>query len=158
MIFVTSGSMLPFDRLFKIIDEAVLSGLISEPVFGQIGEGKYEPKNFPFQRFVEKSEFDRLVEEADLVVGHAGIGVIIQALNSHTKLLVLPRKSELGEHVNDHQVSTAYKFEELGHLLSFNEQNLRDKLAEVENFVPKPREANVASVGKEVAEFLGGLV
>ncbi len=154
MIFVTSGSMLPFDRLFRIIDEAVSQGVITEPVFGQIGEGKYEPQHFEFKRFVEKSEYDTLVQEADLVIGHAGIGVIIQALHSNTRLLVLARQSEFGEHVNDHQVSTAERFEQLGHVLSFNEDNLAEKLREVTTFTPKPRSPNVVGVGNAVANFL----
>ena len=155
MIFVTSGSMLPFDRLFRVIDDAVASGIIVDEVFGQIGESRYKPKNYAFTRFLEKEQFDKRVQEASLVIAHAGIGVIMQALESKTPLLVLPRRAELGEHVNDHQVSTAEKFESLGHVVAFEEQTLQDKLQKVQSFVPKPRSPNVAGVGARVADFLG---
>lgn len=158
MILVTSGSMLPFDRLFRIIDDAVDSGIITEPVFGQIGESRYEPKHFPFKRFIEKSEFDQLVQNASLVIGHAGIGVIIQTLEAGKKIIVLPRRGDLNEHVNDHQVSTAQKFEELGHVLVFSEKDLKEKLVQIETFQPKPRTPNVVSVGREVGRYLTQLV
>ncbi len=158
MIFVTSGSMLPFDRLFKIVDSAVESGLIKDQVFGQIGEGSYEPRHFDYTRFLDKTEFDQRVKSASLVIGHAGIGVIIQALDSKTPLLVLARRSEFGEHVNDHQVATANKFEELGHILSFDEDSLATKLRQVASFTPVPRTPNVKGVGEAVSDFLQTLV
>jgi UDP-N-acetylglucosamine transferase subunit ALG13 len=154
MIFVTSGSMLPFDRLFKIIDEAIESGTITDKVFGQIGEGSYEPKNFEFKRFLDKETFDDCISSARLVIGHAGIGVIIQALNSKVPLLVLARRADLGEHVNNHQIATANKFEELGHILSFEENNLKEKLTLVDDFIPTQRIPNIDAVGRRVAAFL----
>lgn len=158
MIFVTSGSMLPFDRLFKIIDDAVASGLIQEEVFDQIGDGNYEPKNFKYVRYLEKGEFDQYINSASLVIGHAGIGVIIQALSSNTPLLVLAREARLGEHVNDHQISTANKFEELGHILTFNEQTLGERLEQAKDFKPSPRKPNVEAVSREIGQFLSSLM
>ncbi len=158
MIFVTAGSMLPFDRLFRLIDAAIADGVISGHVYGQIGEGEYLPKHFEYTRFIDKPEFDRRVLNADLVVAHAGIGVIMQALNSETPLLVLSRKARLGELVNDHQVATARKFEELGHIVSFEEDTLAAKLDFVKTFKPTPRSPNVSGVGNEVSQFLATLL
>jgi len=158
MIFVTAGSMLPFDRLFQLIDAAITDGVITDQVYGQIGEGEYLPKNFEYSRFIDKVEFDERVLSANLVVAHAGIGVIMQALSSETPLLVLSRKAALGEHVNDHQVSTAKKFEELGHVVSFEEDTLVEKLEFIKTFKPAPRSPNVAGVGNEVSKFLATLI
>lgn len=158
MIFATSGSMLPFDRLFQILDRAVESGLITDNIVAQIGEGKYEPKHFEFHRFVEKGKFDQMVSDANLVIGHAGVGVIMQALDAETPLLVLARKAEFGEHVNDHQVSTAQKFEEQGHILSFEEATLAQQLERIAGFTPKARNPNIEGVGARVADFLAELV
>jgi len=154
VIFVTSGSMSSFDRLFKIVDKAIEEGIIKDEVFGQIGNGKYEPKNFKYERFLDKESFDQHVSAAQLVLGHAGIGVIIQTLKSDVRLLVLARRSELGECVNSHQVMTAKKFEELGHILSFEEDNLAEKLKLVADFVPKQRKPNIAGVGRRIADYL----
>jgi len=146
--------MTSFDRLFKIVDTAIEEGVIRDKVFGQIGEGKYQPKNFEFRRFLDKEDFDEYVSNAQLVLGHAGIGVIMQALNSRVPLLVLARRAELGECVNNHQVMTAKKFETLGHILSFEEHDLEKKLRLVLSFVPKLRTPNKSGVGRRVADFL----
>jgi beta-1,4-N-acetylglucosaminyltransferase len=154
VIFVTAGSMLPFDRLFKIVDKAIDAGIIKDDVFGQIGEGKYEPKNFQFNRFVDKASFDKHISNAQLVLGHAGIGVMTQALQSRVPLLVLARRVELGECLNNNQVATAKKFEELGHILSFEEDDLQYKLMLVNSFIPVQRTPNKDAVGRRVASFL----
>lgn len=154
MIFVTSGSMLPFDRLFRLVDDAVAQGVIQDEVFGQIGESRYTPKHYAFSRFIDKETYDGYIEKASLVIAHAGIGVIIQALDSGTPLLVLPRQATLGEHVNDHQISTAERFEQLGHILTFDESSLAERLVAVKSFVPMRRAPNVAGVGNRIVSFL----
>ena len=37
MIFLTVGTLFPFDRLVNAVDKAVANGLITEDVFAQIG-------------------------------------------------------------------------------------------------------------------------
>ncbi len=159
MIFVTSGSMLPFDRLFRIVDQAVAGRVFAQagfdgPVFAQIGDSKYEPRHCAFSRFIDKEDFDSRVAASSLVIGHAGIGVITAALDNKVPLLVLARRAAFGEHVNDHQVSTAVEFERLGHLMSFEEETLVQKLQSVRHFVPKPRVPDAQAVGRRIGSFL----
>ena len=45
MIFLTVGTLFPFDRLVSAVDEAVGSGEITEKVFAQISEGAKPPKH-----------------------------------------------------------------------------------------------------------------
>ena len=158
MIFVTSGSSLPFDRLIRTIDQSVLDGIIREDVFGQIGRGRYEPRNFSFARFLDKEEYDLRIRAASLVIGHAGIGTIMQTLESGTPLLVLPRRKEFGEVVNDHQVCTAKKFEELGHLVSFEPETLTAQLERVRILRPKARRADPERVAERIGSFLHDLM
>jgi len=146
--------MLPFDRLFRLIDESIAQSLISTEVFGQIGESTYQPKNYSYRRFIDKSEYDKYISESTLVIAHAGIGVIMECLKKSTPLLVLARKAELKEHVNDHQISTAKKFEELGHVLSFDENNFEERLLQIKSFEPKPRNPNIQGISDRVAEFI----
>jgi beta-1,4-N-acetylglucosaminyltransferase len=158
MIFVTSGSSLPFDRLIRTIDQSVADGIISEDVFGQIGRGRYEPQNFSFARFLAKEEFDSRIRAASLVIGHAGIGTIVQSLESGTPLLVLPRRKEFGEVVNDHQVITAQKFEELGHIVSFEPETLAAQLERVRLLRPKARRTDPERVAERINRFLHELM
>lgn len=112
MIFLTLGTQLPFDRLVKAVDQWCGENSTVE-VFGQIaveaGEG-YIPKNFNWKSFVEPDEFNNAYEKASLVVAHAGMGSIISALMQAKPIIVMPRKANLGEHRNDHQLATAEKF------------------------------------------------
>ena len=57
------------------------------------------------------TEYERRFEEADLIVGHAGMGTIIAALEVGKPLLMLPRLGSLKESRNDNQVGTARHFQ-----------------------------------------------
>ena len=148
MIFLTVGTQFGFDRLVKAVDDAVGKGLIAEEIFAQIGLGKYEPKNIKFDRMLEKEGFDVKLAEASAVISHAGIGTITTAINLNKPVLVMPRLKEFGELVNDHQLHTARKFEELGHVLAvYSPDDLPGKVEQLSDFAPNPR-------GNQVLEIL----
>jgi UDP-N-acetylglucosamine transferase subunit ALG13 len=104
MIFVTVGSQLPFDRLVKGIDQ--LTSDLSVEVFAQIGEGSYEPSNFPWERLLTPTHFNELVKKSTLIVSHAGIGSVLSAQRWGKPILIFPRLASHGEHRNDHQLAT----------------------------------------------------
>ena len=82
MIFLTVGSELAFDRLVKAVDHWCGLHNFNE-VFGQIadkGPNGYRPLNFEYTEFISPEEYCRRYEEAELIVGHAGMGSIITAL------------------------------------------------------------------------------
>lgn len=106
MIFVTVGTQLAFDRLIEAMDSWASQNPGTE-VFAQIGPGKYQPKNFGFQDFVAPSKANKLFEDAELIVSHAGMGSILTAMRFHKPILIMPRKASLGEHRNEHQLATA---------------------------------------------------
>lgn len=113
MIFLTVGTQLPFDRLVKVVDEWN-NGQDPNRVFGQIAdrsEGSYDPLNFSFKAFVEPDEFAQHYADAKLIVAHAGMGSIISALTQQKPIVIMPRKANLNEHRNDHQLATAQQFE-----------------------------------------------
>ena len=109
MIFATVGSQEPFDRLIRAVDEwAVLHG--RSDVFAQIGDSTYCPEHIKFTKFLEPSEYNRVIHEASVVVAHAGMGAIISALEIGKPVVVMPRRGALRETRNDHQVATAERF------------------------------------------------
>ena len=55
-------------------------------------------------------EYQRRFAEAAVIVGHAGMGTIIAALELGKPLLMLPRLGSLKESRNDNQVGTARHF------------------------------------------------
>ncbi|WP_407119869.1 glycosyltransferase [Bradyrhizobium sp. STM 3561] len=131
MIFVTVGTQGQFDRLIRTIDEwARVRGRTD--VFAQTGPSDYHARHIRVERFIDPSEFRRCVESASLVVAHAGMGSIITALELGKQIIVMPRRAELGEHRNDHQVASAKRFAQQGRIIvALNEKELVDKLDRV---------------------------
>jgi beta-1,4-N-acetylglucosaminyltransferase len=155
VIFLTVGSMFPFDRLIQAVDDMVGDGRITDKISAQIGDGKYEPKNFPFKRFMGKPEYERELAAATYLIAHAGAGTIALALETGKPLLVLPRLSANKEHVNDHQIATARKFAELGHVLVANDASeIPEKIVLLKSFVAKRREVDPQRMARRIADLL----
>jgi UDP-N-acetylglucosamine transferase subunit ALG13 len=106
MIFVTIGSLFPFDRLIEITDR-LAAAMPEQRFFAQIGESTYEPRHMDFARRLNRPEFTRHVAESDLIIAHAGMGSVITALEAGKPIIIVPRILELGEHTTDHQMATA---------------------------------------------------
>jgi len=79
-------------------------------VFGQIGAGNYNPKNFECRADLSPREYDAAFERANVVVAHAGMGTLITCLLAGKPVIVVPREVRYQEHRNDHQLATAKKF------------------------------------------------
>lgn len=128
MMFVSVGAQLPFDRLICAVDRWAGTRGRSD-VVAQIGRSNYRARYIETIQFVDAIEFRRLVEAACVIVAHAGMGTIITALEYGKPMIVMPRRGDLGETRNDHQVATAKHFSATGTLFSaFSEEELVDKL------------------------------
>ena len=106
VIFVTIGSMFPFDRLIRVVDELAPSWP-EETFFAQTGDGTYRPRNMEFVRSLPSTAFAEKIKASRLIVAHAGMGSVISALEAGRPIAVLPRDVNLGEHTTDHQMATA---------------------------------------------------
>lgn len=113
MIFVTIGTQEPFDRLIRAVDD--IAPLLGEPVKAQVLAGSYQPKHLELVPRVTPAEFEALVDEARVIVAHAGIGTIVTGLIHRKPVIVVPRKASLGEHRNEHQLATADKLASQGY-------------------------------------------
>ena len=111
VIFVTVGSQLPFDRLVHAVDAWARDAGRSD-VFGQVGATSAPPSTIEWASELTPSTFEERVGEADVVVGHAGTGTIMAALDAGTPVVVLARREALGETRSDHQVATTKRFAE----------------------------------------------
>ena len=128
MIFVTVGTQGNFDRLVRAVDEWALVRRITN-VFAQTGPAKYCPKHITHRPFIGPTEFRQYVESSKLVIAHAGMGSIITALELGRQIIVMPRRADLGEHRNNHQVATATRFLEQGRIMvAYNQQELIGRL------------------------------
>lgn len=115
MIFVTLGSQkFQFNRLLKKIDELVEEKVITEKVFAQIGYSDYIPKNYEYEKFLNREDFAKKMKESNIVITHGGTGAIIGAVKAGNKVMAVPRLAKYGEHVDDHQLQLLKEFEEMG--------------------------------------------
>ncbi len=106
MIFVTVGTHeQQFNRLLKYIDQLVINGVITEDVIMQTGFSTYEPRCCRWSKLFPYSEMQKNIREARIVITHGGPSSFIAPLQMGKIPIVVPRKKEFGEHVNNHQVT-----------------------------------------------------
>jgi len=132
MIFVTVGAQMSFDRLVRTVDQwAARSGRTD--VLAQIGPTHWRPGHIEWTRFMNPEEFRKQIKASQAVVAHAGMGSIITALELGKPILVMPRRGDLKETRNDHQIATARYFAEQGRIaVAFDDQELMQKLDELD--------------------------
>ncbi len=112
MIFLTVGAQMPFDRLVRAVDAWAARGG-NGGVFAQIGRGGYRPAHLRYVELLDPRAFRAALAGATAVISHAGMGTIINALELGKPILVMPRRGDLAETRNDHQLATAQRFREL---------------------------------------------
>lgn len=155
MIFLTVGTLFPFDRLVQAVDEFFDTYDLDDEVFAQIGNSAYKPRHFEAVASLDKGEFDRRFRQASAIIGHAGMGTIMLAFDCGKPLLAMPRRKKYGEHVNDHQVALADEFEALGHILvAHKASELAAKLTRLKSFSPQPRTASPEVVAERIRCFV----
>jgi UDP-N-acetylglucosamine transferase subunit ALG13 len=104
VIFVTVGSQTPFDRLARTVD-ACAARIKGEEVLAQIGNGEYKPVHMRWVRDLNPEEFRKACADCRVIVSHAGIGTILLAREFEKPLVILPRRADLRETRNDHQLA-----------------------------------------------------
>ena len=105
MIFVTIGTHeQPFDRLVREVDRLKGEGKITENVFIQIGYANYIPQFCEYAKIISYVEILKKVEAARIVITHGGPGSIMPVIYRGKIPIVVPRKKEFSEHVDNHQV------------------------------------------------------
>lgn len=132
MIFVTVGTQLPFDRLVGAVNDWAL-GHGDQQIIAQTGAGRRDYAAIECQANFAQDKFLAMFKAADIVVAHAGMGSILTAAELGKAIVIVPRRADLGEHRNDHQIATA------------------DKMAALSNVY-------VAQDANDVAQILDGLV
>jgi UDP-N-acetylglucosamine transferase subunit ALG13 len=110
MIFVTVGNSIKgveFHRLIREIDE--IGKDLNEEVVAQIGFIEDPPKHitsFSYLNYVEILEYFR---KASIIIGHCGVGTVLNGLIYRKPTILVPRSKSQGEHIDDHQRELAEK-------------------------------------------------
>ncbi len=156
MIFVTLGSQkFPFDRLLQKLDEMVQNGTVREPVFAQTGASTYTPVHYEYAAFLDREAFGARMQEADLVITHAGTGAIIGGVKAGKKVIAVPRLARFGEHVDDHQVQIVDQFADMGIIQPcYDTQDLPLALEKAANTEFAPYVSNTKKLLQDLTDYL----
>lgn len=161
MILVTLGTQdKKFYRLLKLIDNAIDNGLIKDEVIVQAGcSCDYKSSNMKIFDLIEIDKFSKMINKADLIISHGGVGSIISGLKANKKIIAVPRLSKYKEHVNDHQLQIVSSFTDKGYILSCGDlDNFNEVLRKIEDFKPKKYVSNtlnmVKIIEKEIDRYL----
>ena len=107
MIFVTVGNATQgFRRLLDAIDRLAGEGLFGDDdVFIQSGYNHdFHAVNCKQESFMPMDEFVHKMQQAAVIVCHAGTGTLSHALRAGKVPVVMPRRMKYGEIVDDHQL------------------------------------------------------
>jgi UDP-N-acetylglucosamine transferase subunit ALG13 len=140
VILVTVGTHhQPFTRLI-----GALRSLPSDELVVQYGHSM-PPAWRSARQAVPFLDYDRLaalMDAADAVVTHAGVGSVLTALRMGHTPIVVPRLEQFGEHVDDHQAEFTQTLEETGRIMAVWEV---DQLASAIASVPPRVKARSAA-------------
>jgi UDP-N-acetylglucosamine--N-acetylmuramyl-(pentapeptide) pyrophosphoryl-undecaprenol N-acetylglucosamine transferase len=113
-LFVTLGTIQGY-RFDKLVDAVLATGLANENTVWQLGftTGRTDLPGRVYE-YLSTEEFERFSIEADVVVTHAGVGTLLGLLERGVFPVMVVRRSDRREHVDDHQAQIADLVNSLG--------------------------------------------
>lgn len=111
--FVSVGNARqPFHRLLDAITD--LQYVLPKPIVVQHGHTVFCNGEMEAVDFVGMEQFLETLKSAQLLILHAGAGVVLQAIEVGQVPVVMPRREAFGECVDDHQMEFACAMERTG--------------------------------------------
>lgn len=156
MILVMLGTQNnSFHRLLEEIDNLIKKGTIKEEVIVQAGYTRYNSENMKIFGLVSLEELEKLIEKADLVITHGGVGSIILSLKKSKKVIAVPRLHEYQEHVNNHQKEIIETFNKKGYIIGIQDvKELGEALKKAKDFKPIKYQSNNQKMLKIIEDFI----
>ena len=161
MIFITLGTQdKPFTRLLEAVQREIDNGNIKDKVVVQAGCTKFKTDDMEIFDLIPMDDFDKLMNECDLLITHGGVGSIVGGLNKNKVVIAAARLEKYGEHLNDHQLQIINNFTKEGYILNLEDfDNLALLLEESKTFKPKKYKSNkekfVKLIEKKINELIG---
>lgn len=144
-----------FHRLLDKVQELIDKKVITEKVVVQAGRTKYESKDMEIYSLMPEEKLREIMEKADLVITHGGVGSIVMALKMGKKVIAVPRLSTFGEHINDHQIQIVDSFDKQDFLIGITElDDLEKALNKAKTFKPKKFKSETDHMIKLIEDFI----
>lgn len=117
LVFVTVGTdHHPFDRLVRWVDNW-LASRVDRPVRCLIQTGTSQPPRMTeYDQYFGYQQMETFLAEATAVVCHGGPGTVMMCRSAGKRPIVVPRRHDLGEHVDDHQLAFARRIANEGEI------------------------------------------
>ena len=156
MILVVLGTQdKEFPRLLEAVEREIKKGTIKEKVVVQAGQTKYQSDVMEIFDFLPAPKFEKLMNDASLIITHGGAGTILTAIKKGKKIIAAPRLAKYKEHHNDHQKQIIEEFAKKGYLLELRDFNKLDSmLQKIKNFKPKKFESNTQNMIKLINDYI----
>lgn len=153
MIFVCLGTQ---DKSFERLLNTIEKSNIQDKIIAQIGFTNFNSGKMELYKYLDKDEFSRYLNEADIVITHGGVGTIMEALSLNKKIIACPRLAKYHEHQNDHQIEIIKTFAEKKYLLALNENdNLDEIYQKALSFKPEEFKKNNSNFVSKLSTYLG---
>ena len=159
MILVLLGTQdNPFNRLLDEVLKLIEKGKIKDDVVAQIGCTKFSSDKIKTLSFVSREEYAKLIDEADLIISHAGVGTITDCIKKGKKVIVVPRLKKYKEHTNDHQIQITKEFVEKDYVLAaYDTKDLGKTINKIDKFSPKKYESNNGKFKVKLKEYIDSI-
>jgi UDP-N-acetylglucosamine--N-acetylmuramyl-(pentapeptide) pyrophosphoryl-undecaprenol N-acetylglucosamine transferase len=126
-IFVTVGTVHKFEfrRLVDLVNSVLIE---SDIVTWQLGPLDSLSLQGDVYKELTSAEFAQNVNEADVVISHSGVGSVLNILDAGKFPILIPRRPELGEHIDNHQTEITSVLRNLNLCTSISENLQRSHL------------------------------
>jgi len=147
----------PFSRLLGIVSRGLEEGLLPQPVRAQLGPARWSAAGAQASAHMPREELEAAIRSAAVVICHGGAGIIAAALAAGRRPIVIPRRAELGEHVDDHQHQLTRKLAEWGLVVPVEQSVTRSDVEAARRPLRVPAELRERPTAAEVlrAELAG---
>ena len=156
MILVLLGTQNnSFYRLLEEVQKCIDEDIIKDKVIVQAGSTKFESKDMEVFNLIEQDKFNILMEQADTIISHGGVGSIVTAVKLGKKVIAVPRLKQYGEHVIDHQIQIVETFSNQGFIKGIKDvSELKETLREIDTFIPNKLESNTEHIINIIEDFI----
>ena len=156
MIFVTVGTHeQPFNRLIEAVDKMKAENVFDDDVIIQTGYSTYDLQFCEWQKLYPYDKMLEFVNQARIVITHGGPSSFIMPLQIGKIPIVVPRKKQYGEHVNDHQLEFCKVVEErFGNIIvAENDEQLKSAIANYDITISSKTNGIISNNSKFVMNF-----
>lgn len=144
-----------FTRLLEEVEKNINNGNITDEVIVQAGYTKYQSDKMKIYNLVSSQEMENLVNKADLVISHGGVGSTLQCVKKGKVVIGVPRQKKYKEHVNDHQKQLIKSFDEQGYIIGISDVTQLEKaLKKVKKFTPSQFKSNTGNIINIIENYI----